>query len=45
MAITAIMGPIANIVAALAGLLIYYPIILLRVLFRFQQSVITLFSF
>ncbi len=28
MAITAIMGPIANIVAALAGLLIYYPIIL-----------------
>ena len=28
MAITAIMGPIANIVAAFVGLLIYYPIIL-----------------
>lgn len=45
MAITAIMGPIANIVAAFVGLLIYYPIILLQVLFRFQQSAITLFSF
>lgn len=37
MAITAIMGPIANIVAAFVGLLIYYPIILLRVLSAFNN--------
>lgn len=45
MAITAIMGPIANIVAAFVGLLIYYPIILLQAHFRFRQSEDMLFNF
>lgn len=36
MAITAIMGPIANILAALAGRLIYYPIILFTGAFQFS---------
>ena len=38
MAITAIMGPIANIVAAFVGLLIYYPIILFTGAFPLSQQ-------
>lgn len=45
MAITAIMGPIANIVAAFIGLLIIIRLSFLQAHFRFRQSEDMLFNF